>query len=334
MRVVALEEHFSVPALVRRIDADAISRRGFRPRKAPAHGSNPLELLPEIGEQRLKAMDEAGISVQVLSNSGPGPDLVPGPDGVAMAREMNDYLAAAVARHPDRFAGFAALPLQSPEACAAELLRTVKELHFVGALINGTTNGRFLDHPSYDDLLAAAVELDVPIYIHPHIPPEAVRQAYYSDLPAGAARVLSTAAWGWHSETAIHLLRMVMAGALDRHPRLKLVIGHMAEMLPMMLARIDEVSALETEHLSRPVSRAILDQVWVTTSGIFSWPPLVATLLTFGIDRIMFSVDYPYAPNAKGHAFLRALPLSPTDMAKLTHANADAVLKLKPCVRS
>jgi uncharacterized protein len=329
MRVIALEEHFTVPALLRRIDPGAISRRGFQPRKAPAHGANPLELLPEIGEQRLNAMNEAGITVQVLSNSGPGPDLVPGAEGAAIAREMNDYLAAAIARHPDRFAGFAALPMQSADACAAELARAVKDLRFVGALINGTTEGRFLDHPSYDGLLAAAVELDVPIYIHPHLPPEPVRQAYYSDLPPGAGRVLQSAAWGWHSETAIHVLRMVLAGTLDRHPRLKLIIGHMGEMLPVMLARIDEVSALDIEHLKRPISRTILDQVWLTTSGIFSEPPFLAALLTFGIDRIMFSVDYPYAPNAKGREFLARISLAPADMAKLTHGNADALLKLK-----
>jgi predicted TIM-barrel fold metal-dependent hydrolase len=329
MRVVALEEHFTVPALVRRIDPAAISRRGFKPRNEPASGANPLELLPEIGERRLKSMDEAGISVQVLSGTGPGPDLVPGADGVAMAREMNDHLAAAVARHPDRFAGFAVLPMQSPDACAAELERAVKDLRFVGALINGTTEGRFLDHPSYDGLLAAAVELDVPIYIHPHLPPEPVRQAYYSDLQPGACRVLESAAWGWHSETAIHVLRMVLAGTLDRHPRLRLVIGHMGEMLPVMLARIDVVSALDIGHLQRPVSRAILEQVWLTTSGIFSEPPFLAALQTFGIDRIMFSVDYPYAPNAKGRDFLDRVSLAPADMAKLTHGNADALLKLK-----
>ena len=329
MRVVALEEHFTVPAVVRRIDPGAISRRGFQPRKAPASGPNPLALLPEIGELRLKSMDEAGITMQVLSGTGPGPDLVPGPDGVAMAREMNDHLAEAIARHPDRFAGFAVLPMQSPEACAAELVRAVKDLRFVGALINGTTEGRFLDHPCFDALLAAAVELDVPIYIHPHLPPEPVRRAYYSDLPPGAGRVLESAAWGWHSETAIHVLRMVLAGTLDRHPRLKLIIGHMGEMLPVMLARIDEVSALDIEHLNRPISRAILDQVWLTTSGIFSEPPFLAALLTFGIDRIMFSVDYPYAPNARGRDFLNGISLTPDDMAKLTHRNADALLKLK-----
>ena len=329
MRVVALEEHFTAPALVRRIDPGAIGRRGFRPRNAPKSGANPLELLPELGERRLRSMDEAGITMQVLSNAGPGPDLVPGADGVAMAREMNDHLAAAIARHPDRFAGFAVLPMQSPDACAAELARAVKDLRFLGALINGTTEGRFLDHPSYDGLLATAVELDVPVYIHPHLPPEAVRLAYYSDLPSGAGRVLESAGWGWHSETAIHLLRMVVAGTLDRHPRLRLVIGHMGEMLPMMLARADEVFALDIDHLKRPVSRAILDQVWLTTSGIFTEPPFLAALLTFGIDRIMFSVDYPFAPNANGRAFLDRLSLAPDDMAKLTHGNADALLKLK-----
>jgi hypothetical protein len=329
MRVVALEEHFTAPPLVRRIDPGAISRRGFRPRKLPSAGPNPLELLPEIGERRLQSMDEAGITVQVLSNTGPGPDLVPGPEGVAIARETNDHLAAAIARHPDRFAGFAVLPMLSPDAAAAELARAVKDLRFVGALINGTTEGRFLDHPSYDVLLAAAVELDVPIYIHPHLPPEAVRQAYFSDLPPGADRVLETAGWGWHSETAIHVLRMVVAGTLDRHPRLKLVIGHMGEMLPMMLARADEVFALDIEHLKRPIGRTILDQVWITTSGIFNEPPFLAALLTFGIDRIMFSVDYPYASNAKGRVFLDRLSIAPADMAKLTHGNADALLKLK-----
>jgi predicted TIM-barrel fold metal-dependent hydrolase len=329
MRTVAIEEHFSVPQVTRGIDQATVSRRGYRPRSTAANAPNPLELLPEIGERRLKSMDDAGITVQVLSISGPGPDLVPGPDGVAMARAVNDHLAGAVARHPDRFAGFAALPLQSPDACASELARTVRDLGFLGAMVNGMTEGRFLDHPSYDGLLAAAVELDVPIYIHPHIPPESVRQAYFSDLPPGASRVLETAGWGWHSETAVHLLRLVLAGTLDRHPRLKLIIGHMGEMLPMMLDRADQVFRHDIDHLTRPVGRAILDQVWITTSGIFTAPPFLATLLTFGIDRIMFSVDYPYAPNAAGRAFLDRLALAPDDMAKLTHRTADALLKLK-----
>src|ERR1700739_4529266 len=121
MRTVAIEEHFTVPALTRRIDAAGGHPRGFRKRTLPPGGPNPLEFLPEIGERRLQSMDEAGITVQVLSNTGPGPDLVPGPDGVAMSREINDYLAATVARHPNRFAGFATLPMQDPDAAANEL---------------------------------------------------------------------------------------------------------------------------------------------------------------------------------------------------------------------
>jgi predicted TIM-barrel fold metal-dependent hydrolase len=329
MRTVTLEEHFSVPALASRIDKEVISRRGYRPRKPRPNVPNPLELLPEIGERRLKLMDDTGITVQVLSTSGPGPDLVPGPDGVALARELNDYLAAAVARHPDRFAGFAALPMQSPDAAATEFARAVKDLGFVGAMVNGTTDGKFLDHPSYDGLLAAAVQLDVPIYIHPHIPPAPVRQAYFSDLPGDTGRVLETAGWGWHSETAVHVLRMVLAGTLDRHPRLKLIIGHMGEMLPMMLDRADQVFSADADNLKRPVSRTILDQVWITTSGIFNEPPFLAALLTFGIDRILFSIDYPFSANALGRGFLDRIALAPADMAKLTHGNADALLKLK-----
>jgi uncharacterized protein len=329
MRVVALEEHFTVPAVVQRIDKGAIARRGYVARKPPTGRPSPMERAAEIGPVRLKSMDDTGITVQVLSNTGPGPDLVPGSDGVAMAREVNDYLAGAMAKHPTRFAGFATLPMASPEACAAELKRTVKDLKFVGALVNGTTDGRFLDHPSYDGLLAAAAELDVPIYIHPHLPPEPVRQAYYSDLPGHFGTMLSMALWGWHSEISIHVLRMVLNGVLDKHPKLKIIIGHMGEMLPVMLARIDNVAASEADGFSRAPSKQILDQVWITTSGIFSQPPFIAALQTFGIDRIMFSLDYPYPVDAWGKKFLDEVSLSPVDMAKLTHGNADALLKLK-----
>jgi uncharacterized protein len=329
MRTVAIEEHFTAPDLVRRIDPGAIKSRGYRPRTPPPHGPSPLELLPDLGERRLQLMDEAGITLQVLSNSGPGPDLVPGPEGAAISRAMNDHLATAVANHPGRLAGFAVLPMQDPEACPVELARTVKELGFLGALINGTTNSFFLDHPSYDGLLSAAEEMDVPIYIHPHLPPEPVRQAYYSGLPDGSARVLESAGWGWHQETAIHVLRMVLAGTFDRHPRLKVIIGHMGEMLPVMMARIDDVFRYDADHLQRPISRTILDQVWLTTSGIFTEPPFLAALQTFGIDRLMFSVDYPFAPNVKGRDFLDRVSLSPADMEKLTHGNVDALLKIK-----
>jgi predicted TIM-barrel fold metal-dependent hydrolase len=329
MRVVALEEHFTAPHLTKRIDPAVIKARGFIPRKVPKDRPDPMALLPELGDTRLNSMDDTGIDVQVLSAAGAGPDLVPGADGIALAREMNDYLAETCAKHPTRFKGFAALPMQSGEACGDELVRCVRQLGFCGALINGTTEGRFLDHPSYESLLAAAVELDVPIYIHPNIPPAAVREAYYSGLEPGASRVISTAGWGWHSEVAIHLLRLVLAGTLDKHRKLKVIIGHMGEMLPVMFDRIDKVSSLDIDHLQRTITRTIQDQVWITTSGVFTAPPFVAALQTFGIDRIMYSVDYPFAPNQAGKRFLDAISLSPADMAKLCHGNADALLKLK-----
>ena len=330
MRTVALEEHFAAPALSQRISKDIIAKRGYRPRNLTPGAPNPLELLPEVGEIRLSQFWRyAGSPLLSTVTPTSRPDLLPGADGIALASELNDHLAAAVARHPDRFAGFASLPMQTPDAAVVELKRAVKELGFVGGMVNGTTEGRFLDHPSYDPLLAAAVELDVPIYIHPHIPPEPIRQAYFSGLPDGADRVLETAGWGWHSETAVHLLRMVVAGTLDKHPRLRIIVGHMGEMLPMMMARIDQVFKHDIGHLKRPITRAILDQVWLTTSGIFDEPPFLTALLTFGIDRIMFSVDYPYAPNAAGRKFLDRIALSPADKAKLAHGTADQLLKLK-----
>ncbi len=330
MRVVALEEHIAFPALVKSIDPAAIAARGHYGKRSVAPGhANPMELLPEVGEKRLKSMDDAGVTMHVLSNSGPGPDLVPGPGGVDLAKKVNDALSEVVSRNPKRFAAFAQLPMAAPDACAAELKRAVKDLGMVGAMIHGTTEGRFLDHPGYDGLLAAASELDVPIYIHPNVPMLEVQKLYYGGMPEGTDRVLGTAGWGWHSEVAIHILRMVFAGTFDKHPKLKMIIGHMGEMLPVMLARIDEVAAAEVAHLKRPPSRTIVDQVWITTSGVFSQPPFLAALQTFGIDRIMFSVDYPFALDRRGRDFLDEVALSPTDMAKLCHGNADALLKLK-----
>ena len=141
---------------------------------------------------------------------------------------------------------------------------------------------------------------------------------------------MSMAGWGWHSETAIHVLRMVMSGALDRHPKLKLIIGHMGEGLPAMLARCDQVFADEcANRLTRNVSQTITQQVWVTTAGFFTLPPFLPLLHTFGTDRILFSVDYPFSANGKGRAFLDALPVSDEDRVKIAHGNADKLLKLK-----
>ena len=316
MRVVALEEHFTIPSAVSKISAEARTKRGFADRVTLPGVKSPLDYLPDLGQQRLDLMDKTGITVQVLSISGPGAELMEGQVGIDIAKSVNDGLADAIRKHPKRFAGFAHLPLSAPEACAKEFERCVKDLGFVGAIVNGTINGKFLDDARFDPVLAMAEQLDVPVYLHPHMPPPAVKEAYYSGLPGSASVAISTAGWGWHSETAIHILRMVLAGTFDKHPKLKMIIGHMGEGLPLMLARLDDVAAAHIRHLKRPISQQILEQVWLTTSGMFTQPPLLACLQTFGLDRTMFSVDFPYASNEQGAKFLSECTFSPADMAQ------------------
>jgi hypothetical protein len=330
MRIVALEEHFTVPRLVAGIGREVIARRGFPTDPGFAWAQTlKRDELADLGDARLADMDRNGITTQVLSVAGPGADLVPGQPGIDLARGYNDALAEACARHPSRYRGFAHLPLHSPDAAAAELHRAVSQLGFHGVLVNGATDGRFLDDPRFAPVLAAAAQLDLPIYLHPGIPTEPVRAAYYDNLPGNFSFTLALSAWGWHYDTAIHVLRLVLSGALDRHPGLKLVIGHMGEALPFMLDRIDETTTAQAKTLlRRSVRQTILDQVWITTSGFFTLAPFMAALLSFGVDRILFSVDYPFASNARARAFLDALPVSPADRAKIAHGNADSLLRL------
>jgi predicted TIM-barrel fold metal-dependent hydrolase len=329
MRIVALEEHYTVPRIVAGIAPDAIDRRGFPgPDFAWAQSTKRNELA-DLGDARLADMDASGITVQVLSVAGPGADLVPGQPGIDLARAYNDALAEACARHPTRYRGFAHLPMLAPEAAADELERAVKHLGFHGVLVNGATDGRFLDDPAFEPILARAEVLDLPIYLHPGIPSQAVRNAYYDGLPGNFSFSMALSTWGWHYDTAIHTLRLVLSGALDRHPGLKIVIGHMGEALPFMLDRIDATTAAEAKvRLKRSVRQTILDQVWITTSGFFTIVPFMAALMSFGVDRIMFSVDYPFASNARARAFLDELPVSPADRAKIAHGNADRLLRL------
>jgi predicted TIM-barrel fold metal-dependent hydrolase len=329
MRIVALEEHYTVPRIVAGISPDAIARRGFPGPDFVWAQTTRRNELADLGDARLADMDAAGITVQVLSVAGPGADLVPGQPGIDLARAYNDALAEACARHPTRYRGFAHLPLLTPEAAADELQRTVKELGFHGVLVNGATDGRFLDDPAFEPILARAEALDLPIYLHPGIPSQAVRNAYYDGLPGNFSFSMALSTWGWHYDTAIHTLRLVLSGALDRHPGLKIVIGHMGEALPFMLDRIDATTAAEAKaRLKRSVRQTILDQVWITTSGFFTMVPFMAALMSFGVDRIMFSVDYPFASNARARAFLDELPVSPADRAKIAHGNADRLLRL------
>ncbi len=330
MRIVALEEHCTFPDLAARIGPDAIRARGLTPGGHQPPVVARREQLQDVGAGRLADMDAAGITVQVLSVAQAGADLLPGEEGSSLARDINDALARTVAGQPDRYAAFTHLPTSAPERAADELERCVTRHGFLGGMVNGTTGGLFLDDPKFEPLLARFEQLDVPLYLHPAPPPPAVRAAYYDGLPGHSSLLLSIAGWGWHSETAIHVLRLVLSGTLDRHPRLKLIIGHMGEGLPAMFARCDQVFADEArDRLSRTVTATMTDQVWVTTSGFFSLPPLVALLSTFGADRVLFSVDYPFSPNAKGTDFLRSLPIPTADKIKLAHGNADRLLKLQ-----
>ena len=331
MRIVTIEEHLVIPELARRIDPAMVqAARGIfvGGDKTPPSVDKRAELV-EVGAGRLADMDASGISMQVLSLVGPGSELLEGAAATSLAHDYNDALAEKVAAHPTRFAAFTHLPTGEPRAAADELERCVKDHRFVGGFVHGTTGGLFLDDPKFEPLLARFEALDVPLYLHPAPPPRAVREAYYGGLPGHAGVLMSMAGWGWHSETAIHVLRLVLSGMLDRHPRLKLIIGHMGEGLAAMFARCDQVFADEChDRLTRSVSQTITDQVWVTTSGFFSLPPLLPLLMAFGADRVMFSVDYPFSPNRKGRDFLDALPISPDDKIKLAHGNADRLLGL------
>jgi uncharacterized protein len=329
MRIVALEEHFTVPRVVAGVSPDAVARRGFPGADFAWAQTIKRAELADLGDTRIADMDASGITVQVLSVAGPGADLVPGQAGIDLARAYNDALAEACVRHPTRYRGFAHLPMLAPEAAAGELERAVKELGFHGVLVNGATDGRFLDDPAFEPILAMAEKLDVPIYLHPGIPTPAVRNAYFDGLPGNFSFTMALSAWGWHADTAIHTLRLALSGALDRHPGLKIIIGHMGEALPFMLDRIDETTAAQAKTLlRRSVRQTIVDQVWITTSGFFTMIPFMAALMSFGVDRIMFSVDYPFASNARARAFLDTLPVSPADRAKIAHGNADQLLRL------
>jgi uncharacterized protein len=321
-RTITLEEHFATPEVL-----GAIVKAWAGDPLADLVQAKRAKLL-DVGSGRIVEMDAAQIDVQVLSLMGEGMDRLDAADAAALSHDANDKLAAIVRMHPDRFAGFADLPLQQPEKAAAELERCVRELKFKGALINGATNGVFLDHPRYTPLLEAAQALDVPIYLHPGLPPPAVRQAYYSDLPRELGFVLSLPGWGWHVEAGMHSMRLIISGVFDRFPGLQIVLGHLGEAVPFFLARSEEFLAPWAKTLQRRISDYFHENFYVTTSGYFSVPPFLCALEVFGPDRILFSVDHPFNSMAQGRAFLNALPVSHDDFAKITHGNAERVLRL------
>jgi len=318
MRTIALEEHFLAPGLT------------------PPPGTGPLaswgpqigDQLRDLGQERLASMDASGIDFQVISHVAPAAQGMAGPEGATGAREANDQLAAAVAARPDRFGGFATLPTADPAAAAAELERAVTELGLAGAMINSTlgSNGAFLDEPGFAPLLERFERLDAPLYLHPAPPSAALHEVLYRGLPPAVAGRLATGAWGWHAEAGLHVLRMIATGVFDRHPGLRMIVGHCGEMVPFMLDRIDAM--LRPPGLALKPSEYFLRNIWVTTSGLFSLPPVLCTVQVLGVDRVLFSVDYPFGGNAAGRAMLDALPLAPADKAKIAGGNAERVLRL------
>ena len=320
MRTITLEEHFVTRDFQKATVGDTADM--------PSYMQRLQAQLLDLGEGRIDAMDEGGVDLQVLSLAAIGVDSLSPADQTSVLSGVHDELASAIQANPDRLKAFCTPALKEPANAVRELERTLKLPGFVGMIADGTTDGKFLDAPEFFPLLEAAESLDVPIYIHPAPPPEPVKTAYYSGLPGDTGHLLSIAGWGWHSETAIHILRLILAGVFDRLPKLQVIIGHMGEGIPYALARTNGILTPASKHLKRSIAETLQQQVHVTTSGYFTKPPFDCAREVLGLDRLMYSVDYPFSPNAKGKDFLATLDLSEPDLARFTHANAEKLLKL------
>jgi uncharacterized protein len=324
MKTIALEEHFVTP--------DFLKATGAYGQSVPEPMRAIRDKLLDLGDARIAAMDDGGITLQVLSLAAMGIDDLAPANQTAVFHDVNDELAAAVRAHPDRFAAFATPALKEPAAAVKELERCIRDLGFKGLYVNGTTEGKFLDAPEFFPLLEAAEALNVPLYLHPAPPPAVVQSAYYSDLPGDTGMLLSIAGWGWHAELGLHLLRLIVSGVFDRLPNLQVIVGHMGEGVPYALARSNGILSAAAKNLKRSVTETILAQVHITTSGYFTRPPFDCARQVLGLDHLMYSVDYPFSPNTRGRDFLATLQsepaLSTAEMEALTHGNAERLLRL------
>ncbi|MGA7262582.1 MAG: amidohydrolase family protein [Stellaceae bacterium] len=314
--IIALEEHYFDPEVKRHIT-------GLDMTTAP----RIVERLDDVGELRLREMDEAGIDLQVLSHANPGLQKLDAETAVRLARGANDRLYETVRSHPDRFAAFAAIPTPDPKAAAEELERTVTKLGFKGALVNGLTNGLFLDDKRFWPIFERAQALDVPLYMHPSTPHPAVIEAYYKDYVAQYPSLLR-AAWGFTVETATQGVRLVLSGVFDAYPGLKIILGHLGEGLPFYLWRINMGLARDGKG-GKGFRDTFCEHFYITTSGFFSDPALLCCMMEMGIDRILFSVDYPFVDNPPGAKWTETLPLCSEDKEKLLNGNAKRLLKIE-----
>jgi predicted TIM-barrel fold metal-dependent hydrolase len=322
MKIIALEEHVTT-SLYAEKEIVTPRRRQSMIDRSERVGHDVVAELMNVSNTRIAAMDEAGIDFQILSMTMPGPQGLPADEAIAVARDANDRMADAVKAHPDRFAAFACLPTPDVAASVKELQRTIG-LGFKGTMINGHTNGEFLDDKKFWPIFEAAQALDVPVYLHPRdIPPKAA--FYFEGYPE-----IATAACGFTIDTTIHFMRLVFGGVFEAFPKLKFLLGHLGEGLPFVLDRIEDHTALATKRrgFKKTFAETMLENVWVTTSGNFSPPALRCTVDVLGIDRVMFSVDWPYESNKVGMAFFNKLDLPAADLEKLAHGTAERLLKL------
>jgi predicted TIM-barrel fold metal-dependent hydrolase len=304
-KVVALEEHFAHPALLAGMPLKPLG-----------------EALLDLGERRLREMDEAGIDLQVISHFPSGPQNLPPADAIKMSRATNDLILETVNKYPDRFAGFASLPLTDPIGAERELERAIRELGFKGAMLHGMAAGVPLDDRRFWGIYQLAQALDVPIYIHPDAPPAAVAEAYYKGYPA-----LIGPGWSYTVESATQALRLMLSGVFDSYPRLKMILGHLGESLPFSIVRCD-ANLTRRANLKRPLKDYFHENFWITTSANLSNPALVCCMMEMGVERILFSVDWPFASNTENRKFIDAAPISDSDRTKILGSNAVELLKL------
>ena len=339
MKIIAFEEHYTLPAI-----ADAHPNSPRKLFDASRGGSGwPPPGIEDLGEGRIAAMDAAGIDVQILSNV-PGVEAVEVPQAVELARQANDAVVAAATEYPGRFLGFATLPMRDPDAAVAELERTVRDHGFVGALINGHVNGRYLDDEFFWPVFESAEALDVPIYLHPTVPPRPVIDAYYLGLAPGVSAKLAVAGLGWHIDTGIHCVRLILGGVFDRFPKLQVIVGHHFEALSWMAWRTDYSFPPEESGLKRTIKEYLRENFYggilagefagmqpgaTDPSWSLSFNAYQAMANVIGVDRIVFTADYPFANMEAGRKFLEQMPIPPADKEKIAHSNAERLLRLK-----
>ena len=326
MRFIGLEEHFRTPEITA-----ALGRLGPHQRDDSMHVLENAEKkakLEDLGDERLRQMDLIGLDMMVLSVTTPSTQALPPEEAVRLSQQANDRLAATIKAHPDRYSGFATLPTPDPTAALEELERSVKELGLKGAMIHSRTGDRYLDKEEFRPILGKAAELGVPIYLHPEIAPRAVRALYYDGFSDDLSVGFACGGWGWHADTAVASLRLILSGVFDEFPSLNVILGHWGEMLTFYLDRAASLGRW-TPNLKKSVPDYFRHNFYVTGSGIYSTPYLLRAIEVMGADRVMYSTDYPFQFHPlMGRTFLENAPIAYEDKHKIAHQNAETLLKL------